>query len=147
MTINFTRNFLFFVFLFLFLWLGAPSMASAQEIKITEFMEGDSIAGIVKKVSADDLKQMKVLIYLQTNKLWIHPYTHGGDHEAFSYIDSNGNWWVKSEHRSPSPSRIYAFLVNREYTAPATAESFREINYAAYDYAPYSEEEIKERSR
>jgi len=113
------------------------------KITITQFVQDDSIGGVVQGLSASEVKLFKIIVYVKTNKLYIHPFETGGERETYSSIDSSGNWWVRSEHRKPAPSKIFAFMVKKEYKAPLNVQSIREIAYKAYDSIKYSEDAVK----
>lgn len=116
-----------------------------DKILITDFIKDDSISGIVKNISPNEYKNYKVIVYVKTNKLYIHPFEDGGERLTFSFIDSSGNWWVNSKNRFPEPLKICAFLVSSSFKAPKTAKSIKEIDFIDYYHVDYNEDAVRKK--
>jgi len=138
------RKLITYVLCFIFI-TGLGYNVYGAEITISEFIKDDSIAGVVQGLSPDECKNYKIIVYVKTDNLYIHPFKDGGERATFSGIDASGNWWVKSVNRFPEPKKIYAFLVSNVYSPPGTVESFREISYADYDSVEYDERKVRNR--
>lgn len=69
----------------------------------------------------------KVLVYVETDKLYIHPYLG-----SYATIDTDGLWRVSKVDRDPPPSAVYAFLVRKNAGIPDALFNKDELNYIAY---------------
>ena len=138
------RRLISYILCFIFI-TGLGYNVYGTEITITEFIKDDSIAGVVQGLSSDECRNYKVIVYVKPDKLYIHPFSDGGERATFSRIDAGGNWWVKSVNRFPEPKKIYAFLVSNAYSPPGDVESFHEISFADYDSVEYDERKLSNR--
>ena len=92
-----------------------------------------SYSGIVEcdpetkaKEICERLSDYKVLVYVETDKLYIHPYL--GSHSG---IDQDGSWRVSKVDRDPPPSAVYAFLIGKDDQVPDELFSKSELDYVA----------------
>lgn len=94
-----------------------PSGKSAT-IEIEEFLAGKHIRGSVKGLPPSRCGDYKVLIYVRTDKWYIHPYANGGDGLSFATLNPSCHWKIETVTRSPVPTEIALLLVDKKYNAP-----------------------------
>jgi hypothetical protein len=91
------------------------------DIKITEIVKNNHIAGQVTGLAETSLEDFKMIFYVKTNTWYVHPYEYNQNQPSgYSYADltAGGNFWIRSVFRVPakemaailvpSPHYIYA---------------------------------------
>ena len=76
-----------------------PLSATAAEgitISIDNISQGDHITGTVKGLSVKGHAELKVVVYVKTNKWYIHPYEQGGEGKSWASIGTNGSWIISA---------------------------------------------------
>ncbi|MEW6617844.1 MAG: hypothetical protein AB1422_00585 [bacterium] len=100
-------------------------------IKIDEIVPDSYIRGRVFGLDKSQYSQYKVVVYVKTDKWYIHPYADGGEGFTFAKIKGDGSWEIQTVKR-PWPAReVATFIVKRDYSAPATCYTIEEIKCIA----------------
>jgi hypothetical protein len=102
--------------------------APAQQATITvdEIQENAHIRGTVNGLSAIDAANYCVVVYVHTDKWYIHPFANGGDGKSWASIRDGRTWKISTVKREYSADKIAAVLLTKngpdECTAPATTD-------------------------
>lgn len=87
----------------------------SSEMVVDSIVKNDYIKGHVKGLPTDAMKKFKVLVYVKTNRWYIHPYAWNENHgEGYSYahLNENGEFKIRTVLRVPA-SEMVAMLVPR----------------------------------
>ena len=104
---------------------AAPSKNRPQ-IRITKLLPNVSIEGQVRGLTGDAAKY-KVIVFVKTDKWYIHPFTHGGEGLSFASVKSDGSWQIKTVRREFPADEVVALLVETSYKAPFTIDDIDRI--------------------
>jgi len=94
-------------------------------IEMTKFTSGSYIEGKVSGLDAADLKKSKILVYVLTDKWYIHPYADNRAGRGFAEIDNQGNWRIETERRNFQAFKVAFLLVPRDFYPPPSVELVR----------------------
>ncbi len=115
---------------------GAAIQPPKVAVTISDITENVRIVGKVTGVAADKLGDYKVLVYVKTDKWYIHPYERGGDGLSFANINRDGSWRIETVKRRFAADLVAALVVRRDYSPRPTVENLTEID----SVASYTEE-------
>lgn len=104
-------------------------MASAggtAEISIDRIEKNDVIQGRVKGLKGS-LQAYKVVVYVHTDKWYIHPYARQGDGLSFASIKPDGTWEIETVKRKFSADSIAVLVVNASAEVPDSTGNVRRI--------------------
>ena len=89
---------------------------------MTEFVKGSYILGRVKNISPTEVKDYKIIVYVLTDKWYIHPYAR--DTEGFGYakINSDGTWKIPTVFRGYQSYRTAFLLTQKSMKLPLFVE-------------------------
>ncbi len=85
-------------------------------IKIDEIEQDEYIRG--KVANFDSPPKYKVLVYVHTDKWYIHPYAGQDEGSSWAAIKEDGNWTIPTVKRKFKANRIAALVVD-----PSVAEN------------------------
>ena len=108
----------------------APPKRGVPQIRITRIVPNGQIEGIVGGLTGDP-KKYKVLVYVRTDKWYIHPFTHGGEGYSFASVNTDGTWKIKTVKREFAADEVMALLVDAAYQPPATIDNIDRIGAVA----------------
>jgi len=83
-------------------------------IEMTKFVSGAFIKGKVNGLNSTDYGRYKILVYVLTNKWFIHPFAENRARRGFAAIDSQGNWEIETVWRGYQAFKIAFLLVPKE---------------------------------
>lgn len=106
---------------------GSVKGSEQIAIRIDEIRENDYIAGSVTGLTKKGRGQLKVVVYVETDKWYIHPYERGGENKSWASIQANGSWTIETIRREFAASRVAALLVERDSRPPSTTANVRSI--------------------
>ncbi len=92
------------------------------EVRMTEFESGRRIRGIVSGLAPGEQRELKVVVYVLTNKWYIHPEAVATTGAGFADIDPSGRWEIGSVWRGHQASKLAILVVTRAAWAPPTIE-------------------------
>lgn len=105
-----------------------PSLALAQPIiEIDSIIKDSYINGNVSNITAEARSNHKIIVYVKTDKWYIHPYASGGDGRSWASIQDNGTWKIETTYRGFPASQIAALLVKRDAGVPSPIYSLEGI--------------------
>lgn len=110
----------------------APDKISVQ---ILEIVENSRIAGRVFGIPADRTEHYRVVIYVKTDKWYIHPYERGGKGLSFAIINRDGTWQIETVKRAFLADFVAALVVDREYAPPPFVQDLRQLKTLGEPYA------------
>lgn len=88
---------------------------------------GVQITGKVIGLTDAVRKSHNIVVYVKTDKWYIHPYASGGDGKSWASIASDGSWQIRTVKREFPASSIAALVVPSNSAAPSTAETLGDI--------------------
>lgn len=92
------------------------------EVRMTEFERGQRIRGTVSGLAPGEQGKHKVLVYVLTNKWYIHPEAVATPGLGFAGIDSAGHWEIGSVWRGYQATKLAILVVPKDAWAPPTVE-------------------------
>ncbi len=102
-------------------------------IAILQVESDDFIKGKVEGLKPEDYAKYKVIVYVKTNKWYIHPYDRGGPGKSYADIKQDGTWTIGTIKREFPADHVAALLVRGDYKPPSTVESLGTLQYIARD--------------
>ncbi len=87
----------------------------AVSVEMEKFTTGVSIVGKVNGLSLDEVKRHKVLVYVLTNKWYIHPYAENTEGKGYASIANDGSWHIQTVNRRHNPFKLAMVVVAREF--------------------------------
>ena len=115
-----------------------PSKLEAR-IEIKEFIVGQHISGVVSGLSHTECDSCKIVIYVKTDKWYIHPYIEGGEGLSFATLSPSCTWKIKTIVRSPSPKEIAFLIVKKNYEVPHQLFNIEDLEYISIYINEWSE--------
>jgi hypothetical protein len=89
------------------------------EVSIDKIVQDDHISGTVKGLGDKGREAYKVVVYVKTDRWYIHPYDQGGEGKSFATIQGDGSWSIETVRREVAAAAIAAVVVRQESKAPA----------------------------
>lgn len=100
-------------------------------ISIDEIVSQQYISGRVFGINPSEYGCYKIVVYVHTDKWYIHPYATGGEGRSYTTIRRDGSWRIGTVKREFPANQVAALILKRNYRPPATAENIWEINFVA----------------
>ena len=99
---------------------------SEKKVIMTEFISRSYISGRVEGLSPSEYENYKILVYVLTDKWYIHPWAENAEGRGYASIKDNGTWRISSVWRGYQAYRV-AFLLTKKTTyAPPTVSAVSE---------------------
>lgn len=92
------------------------------EVRMMEFERGRRIRGTVSGLAPGEQGELKVLVYVLTNKWYIHPEAVATPGLGFAGIDPSGRWEIGSVWRGHQATKLAILVVPKDVWAPPTIE-------------------------
>ncbi|MCP4975935.1 MAG: hypothetical protein GY931_07205 [Maribacter sp.] len=130
------RNPIFLVFGTLsisFIFIVSVFSQTAPSIRILEIEQDWQIIGSIAELESSEYEQYKVLVYVKTDRWYIHPYQRGGPGKSYASINNDGTWSIRTVKRTFSAEIVAALLVTQDYDPPAITRSLGVIDFIAKD--------------
>jgi hypothetical protein len=88
-------------------------------IEMTKFKSGSYIKGEVRGLDPGEYGKRKLLVYILTDKWYVHPYAENKAGRGFAAIDSTGAWKIDTQWRGYQAYKVAFLLVPKDtYVAP-----------------------------
>lgn len=100
-------------------------------IKIIEIVANSHIIGRVHGLGPAQYDQYKVVVYVKTDKWYIHPYERGGEGLSYAKISSDGSWEIDTVKRRFSADLVAVLIVRKNYSPPSIVHDLRQIDSLA----------------
>lgn len=96
--------------------------AQGISIEMTSFVSGVSISGRVTGMDPTNLATHKILIYVLTDRWYIHPFAENAEGRGYASINEDGTWTIGTVNRRNNPFRLAMVLVPADYVPPAAVQ-------------------------
>lgn len=117
-----------------FLFTQVVSLVRAQDqspaIQIKSITANQSIEGVVLGIS--DPRKIKIIVYLKTDRWYLHPYADRDEGESWAKIDRGGYWSLPTVKRAFKATAIAALVVPMSFDAPGVVDNPKTLPAAAY---------------
>jgi mannanase-like protein len=100
-----------------------PSLA----VESIEIVPDSRIVGRVLGLPPARAGDYKVLIYVKTNKWYIHPYERGGKGRSFAALNPDGSFQIETVKRAFLADFVAVLVVESSFAPPATVEDLAQI--------------------
>lgn len=107
--------------------LVGPAHAQNATITIDRIDSNKAISGRVHGLAAADVGKVKVIVYVQTDRWYIHPYAGQGEGNSWAVVAPSGGWKLPTVKRDFPATSVSALLVERGFPEPATLQSLANI--------------------
>jgi hypothetical protein len=90
----------------------------STQVIVDEIVKNSHIKGHVKGLPTDAFDKFKVVFYVKTNRWYVHPYSYYEGQApgySYSYIDSKGNFEVKTISRDVPAKELAVVVVPKCY--------------------------------
>ena len=91
-------------------------------IKLIKFERESNIIGKVDGLSSNDYPNYVILVYVLTNKWYIHPFAERWSGRGNAEIDENGNWKIETVWRGFQAYKLGILLVSKDIYPPPVIE-------------------------
>lgn len=93
-----------------------------QNIKIIfdKFKKGSFLSGRVEGLAASDLSEYKIIVYVLTDKWYIHPFAENKAGRGYALLGKDGEWSIPSVWRGYQAYKVAFLLVPKGKYTPAT---------------------------
>ena len=91
-------------------------------IEMTGFVSGVSISGKVTGMDPKKLAATKILIYVLTDKWYIHPFAENVKGRGYASIKEDGTWTIGTVNRGHNPFRLAMVLVAADFMPPVVVQ-------------------------
>jgi hypothetical protein len=121
--------FIFLISVFSFTFnVNAQNMIT---ININSISQDQYIKGEVSNL--DNPQDYRVLIYVYTDKWYIHPFAKGGEGRSWASIDENGKWSISTQKREFNAEKVAALVVKKgdAENAPNVSHDIASITHYA----------------
>jgi hypothetical protein len=106
--------------------VGTTRLAVAGvAIQVDEIQADQQIKGTVTGVRPPE--RYKVVVYVHTDRWYIHPYAGQGEGMSWAAIGDDGTWTLKTVRRAFKADKMAALVVEKDASVPAKAESLGSI--------------------
>jgi len=126
-------NILRIVSTFILILFSNLTLVTAQHISvsITDIIANQKIYGSVSGLSSQDCSKYKIIVYVHTDKWYIHPYAGQDESKSWASILPDGRWQIQTVQREFKADKIAAILVKRNYPEPSKTENLERIQQTA----------------
>lgn len=106
--------------------LSVKLKPSAQKptILFSSFHRGSEITGRIVGLTANSCKDYKVLVYVLTDKWYIHPWAQNSPGRGYATIADDGSWRISTVWRGYQAYRVAFLLVKMGGHAPPTVTTY-----------------------
>lgn len=99
-------------------------------IEVQKFLAED-IRGRVTGLPSSKCSDYKIIVYVRTDKWYIHPYVDRGDGLSFARLGQSCDWKIETVTRAITPSEIAFLVVGNDYEAPSYMFDLSEIEFSS----------------
>lgn len=85
-----------------------------------KFITGTLMSGKIQGIPAGQSSQYKVLVYILTDKWWIHPYAENTERRGYANIKEDGSWEIQTVNRGHNPFKLALLVVSFSTTPPSS---------------------------
>ncbi|HIE24178.1 MAG TPA: hypothetical protein EYP68_08140 [Candidatus Korarchaeota archaeon] len=107
------------------------SITEHPSITIDKIERNNRIWGHVEGINRDEYDNYKVLVYVHTDKWYIHPYQGQGEDLSWAKIKDDGTWSIETVKRKFTANAVAALVVKGNHPELTPIEDLEEIHYIA----------------
>jgi hypothetical protein len=109
------------------------AMSAEPEISVSiDSIEKDyQIKGRVIGLTPEGRKGNRVVVYVKTDRWYLHPYTEGGDGKSWAAIKPDFSWSIETKRRQYPSNAIAALVIANDTVVPDSTENLKDIPIAA----------------
>lgn len=96
-----------------------PITRATVSIVMTDFQSGRYIKGRLLGTDTGEYSRLKLLVYVLTNKWYIHPYASNTEGKGYAKIKSDGTWLIETVWRLNQAFKVAFLIVDKNYTPPS----------------------------
>jgi hypothetical protein len=112
----------------------ARPLHAQHGLAIQAIHANDQIVGTVgESLPADKYGFYKVVVYVHTDRWYVHPYAGQGQGLSWADIEEGGRWSIPTVQRRFKANAVAALLVKRNYAAPSTVDAITSIPHRDID--------------
>lgn len=115
------------------IYLVTVAIAEPITISIDKIQTNKEISGYVTGIQKNKHSNYKVIVYVHTDRWYIHPYAGQGEGLSWVTINANNTWNIKTVQREFKADQVAALLVKKNYPEPNTLISLERIPSKAED--------------
>ncbi len=120
--------------------LGTDTSAKSVRMIVEEFYPGEQIRGEIAGIHTSLCNRYSVVVYVRTDKWYIHPFAAGGDGRSYGAVDPLCRWSIATVSRYPLPRELAVLLVDKGFDSPSTVFSLEQIPYHAIAIREWNED-------
>jgi hypothetical protein len=83
------------------------------------FKSGASISGRVIGIKPEEVQKYKVLVYVLTDKWYIHPYAENTEGRGYARVKTDGTWGLLTVNRGHHPTKLAMLVAPKDFDPPA----------------------------
>lgn len=126
-----TSRRLFFATVAVVAMYGGDALAQQAKVSISRIEANESISGQVIGLDPQATADYKILVYVRTDKWYIHPFAGQDEGKTWALIQRDGTWRIATVQRDHRASAVAAVLVRKNYPEPNTTESLERLQHTA----------------
>jgi hypothetical protein len=107
------------------------SYSQTVRVSIDRIDENSLISGHVTGLDKIMAKGYRVVVYVHTDKWYIHPYAGQGEGKSWSSIADDGSWTLETVKRDFPADEMTALVVAQGYAFPARTDSIATVKNIA----------------
>lgn len=100
--------------------IGLEPIELRPIIRFSEFRKNSYIRGVVEGISQAEVSAYKILVYVLTDKWYIHPYAVNDEGRGYASIKGDGSWQIGTIYRGYQAYKVAFLLVESSTYAPST---------------------------
>lgn len=114
-------------FLITGVFLGKAYAQHPITVTINSISRDHQIVGNVIGLTETARKNHKVVVFVKTDKWYIHPYAQGGDGKSWAAIAPDGSWKISTVKRDFPASSVAALVVTMGSKVPSPIKNLNSI--------------------
>jgi len=91
---------------------------AVPKIALTEFVGGRHLRGRVTGIPAGEHEDHKVLVYVLTDKWYVHPYAENAEGRGYARVGEDGAWRIETVWRGYQAYKLAMLLTRKEVQPP-----------------------------
>lgn len=105
----------------------------SQDISVTikDIKADQEISGDVRGLTPKGYPSYKVIVYVHTDKWYIHPFSGQDEGKSWAAIADNGTWTIQTVKRDFNADKVAALVVNKTLDERSPIENIEKIPHSA----------------
>lgn len=97
------------------------------KVTIKDIISDDQVIGKATGLTPEGKECSKIVLYIKTDKWYIHPYVQGGEGKSYAAIQNDDFWNIETVYRGFSASSVAALVVRKDSKVPSATQNVRNI--------------------